>query len=260
METMEILGICFEDARYKVALSDMIVTVCIFFWSVLYNIPRCIMLEPTMYWERSINHSWIRLEPTKPSMNIDFLVIYFGYFATIFKVVIPIVIVSVANAILLCCLRRRNSAFVEHVQISNDAARNAPSNDSRVTTVVFAITWTFLISQTFAGAQVLLLLTGHNACGDPCHLFNQVCDLVFVLVSATNFLLYYAFGQRFRRIIRGYFCKSHVTSTRRYTFSSASNEMRLLGRNTTFTRSERRFSDQSQSQVMETRLLSKSDA
>ncbi|KAK3774440.1 hypothetical protein RRG08_028626 [Elysia crispata] len=90
---------------------------------------------------------------------------------------------------------------------SKNRAPGGHSGDAKVTSMVLAVTWTFLISQAFAGAQIIVHLTGSQGnCGQRCVLFNQFCDLVFALVSATNFLLYYAFGQRFRRIIRKRFC------------------------------------------------------
>ncbi|RUS75765.1 hypothetical protein EGW08_016470, partial [Elysia chlorotica] len=287
------------------------------------------------YWESSINSTWYRLEPTDFSKYREFLVIYFGYLNTIFKVLIPIACVSVCNTVLVCCLRRRRSLFAQHVQLcqysdvqspatqlstAGPTANGSPchsrensrenscekrpdgcasdcslklspiyrrgdtcnghsnrdscdsdfdlsaspcnkhspgsiaakfgsarereqsssfirlggkqypgnklsasptsqhhhhhhhhhhqhqqqhkkkqhrkrtagagrSGDAKVTSMVLAVTWTFLISQAFAGAQVILHLTGSQAtCGQRCVLFNQFCDLVYVLVSATNFL------------------------------------------------------------------------
>ncbi|XP_076470340.1 uncharacterized protein LOC143300502 [Babylonia areolata] len=82
-----------------------------------------------------------------------------------------------------------------------------PASHQRVTSVVLAITGTFLLSQLFAGTQVLLHLLGVDKRHvQPCAVFTQVCDIVVILVSATNFLLYYAFGEKFRKIIRDNLC------------------------------------------------------
>ncbi|KAK3774442.1 hypothetical protein RRG08_028628 [Elysia crispata] len=63
-----------------------VVTVLILVWSLAYNIPRILFFAPTAYWESSINSTWYRLEPTDFANYGKFLVIYFGYLNTIFKV------------------------------------------------------------------------------------------------------------------------------------------------------------------------------
>ncbi|KAK7464005.1 hypothetical protein BaRGS_00038003, partial [Batillaria attramentaria] len=207
-------------------------------WSVLFNIPRYMLLEPTQYWEPSLNTTWIRLEPSPHALSQTLLLVYFGYVNTIVKVAVPVLLVSLLNVILLCSLRRRRHYLLQQVRTSspdcssnnhhkrahtcfgksgwsggrrNGGSRSSqgmgPASNHRVTSVVLAITGVFLLSQLFAGAQVLIhLLDFERTCGQPCVVFTQVCDTVFLLVSATNFLLYYAFGEKFRKIIKNSMC------------------------------------------------------
>ncbi|XP_025076250.1 FMRFamide receptor-like isoform X2 [Pomacea canaliculata] len=207
-------------------------------WSILFNVPRYLMLEPTRYWEPSLNRTWIRLEPSVHSLSSTLLFVFFGYVTTIVKVVVPVIVVSVLNVILLCCLRRRRHYLLQqqvrtssydsyHAHYSSTRSlggrhalgrghwggrsRTSQASSHRVTSVVLAITSVFLLSQLFAAAQVLIHLLGYEQlCGHPCAVFTQICDTVFILVSATNFLLYYAFGENFRKIIRKYLCCRRV--------------------------------------------------
>ena len=165
-------------------------------WSLVYNIPRYLILQPASYWEPALNRTWVRLEPSPLSRSHVLLSIYFGYANTALKVVLPVVLVSVLNIVLLCYLRRRRHYLLQQVRTSHHnghahyTARTSrgwaggrgrvgggsaanlvpggsggggaggvgPASHQRVTTVVLAITGFFLVSQVFAGAQVLLHL------------------------------------------------------------------------------------------------------
>ena len=178
------------------------VAAIVLLWSILYNVPRFMLLEPAHYWEPHLNRTWLRLEPSNLSRSPFFVAVYFGYANTAVKVVIPVALVSVLNVLLLCYLRRRRHYLLQQVQVRSavhnghghyTAAQNTrgwgggrtgtsgPSgggaaSNHRVTSVVLAITGVFLFSQVFAGTQVLLHLLGlDKRYEQPCTVFAQVC-------------------------------------------------------------------------------------
>ncbi|XP_076449241.1 uncharacterized protein LOC143285720 [Babylonia areolata] len=222
-----------------------VVAVVVLLWSILYNVPRYLLLKPTPYWEPYLNRTWLRLEPSDLSSSIVLVSAYFGYINTVVKVVLPVALVSILNVILLCFLHRRRHYLLQQVRTSvhdshahcsarasrgwSRRSRSSAGGDGegqgggggggapgahrhhqqhqRVTSVVLAITGVFLLSQVFAGTQVLLHLLGLDKVNvEASTVFAQVCDTVVILVSATNFLLYYAFGEKFRKIIRSHTC------------------------------------------------------
>ncbi|KAK7114576.1 FMRFamide receptor-like [Littorina saxatilis] len=218
------------------------VAVGVLVWAIVYNIPRYMLLKPVQYWEPSINRTWVRLEPSIHAGSAYLVSVYFGYVNTVGKVVIPVTLVSVLNVILLCFLRRRRHYLLQqvrssihdgHAHYTAQTARGwgggrnggrhgsgtgaaGQASNHRVTSVVLAITGVFLLSQVFTGTQVLLHLLGlDKQYVQSSTVFAQVCDTVVILVSATNFLLYYAFGEKFRKIIRSHICckKSNTNST-----------------------------------------------
>ncbi|CAL1540106.1 unnamed protein product [Lymnaea stagnalis] len=209
----------FTSRRIKIA------TLCILVWSIAFNIPRFLLLESTWYWEPYLNRTWIRLDSSDLSLNVWLLKIYFGYLNTLFKLILPILLVVISNTALLCCLRKRHSVFVEHVQVNGESARSVSHSDGRVTPMVLAVTWTFVLSHSFAGIQVFYhLWRDQNSCTEWCITFDQLCDVIFALTSATNFLLYYAFGIKFRKLVKQCFNRLCTrSSTRTFRLSSRSS-------------------------------------
>lgn len=183
------------------------VAAVIFVWSILFNIPRYMMLEPKEYWEASLNHTWIRLEPTEHSDSVTLVFLFFGYVNTIVKVVIPLLLVGFLNIILLCYLHHRHNYLFQQVRTSPPEVqrlhynrahgsefggsserfrfgnRKHLSSSNRVTSVVLAITGIFWLSQLFAGSEVLIYLFGYDKdCGQPCAVFTQVRVCIFLYV------------------------------------------------------------------------------
>ncbi|XP_055891501.1 FMRFamide receptor-like [Biomphalaria glabrata] len=215
----------FRTRQWLTSRRIKLTTLVILFWSISFNLPRFLFLQATDYWEPYLNRSWIRLEPSSLSENVEFLNIYFAYLNTTFKFVIPILLVIISNMVLLCCLRHRRNLFVRHVQVNGESCRSAVK-DGRVTPMVLAVTWAFVLSHVFAVVQVFLNLQGPCSSPQWCITFNLVCDFIFLSTSATNFLLYYAFGKKFRKLVQVFFSTGRCGRARQKSFRMSSRSSR----------------------------------
>lgn len=132
---------------------------------------------------------------------------YLVYFNSIFHFIFPFLVICVLNAMIVARLIRRR--------------RNVPRNqrsgiqvesESKLTVMILSLTAVFCLCQVFAAVELVIVQLekdysvqlGH--CSQTCEGFSAFAETMTIVNSATNFLLYSIFGEKFRRACLRYMC------------------------------------------------------
>ena len=132
---------------------------------------------------------------------------YLVYFNSVFHFVFPFLVICALNSMIVARLVRRR--------------RNVPRNqrsglqvesESKLTVMILSLTAVFCMCQVFAAVELIVVQlekddsTQLGHCSQGCEGFSAFAETMTIVNSATNFLLYSIFGEKFRRACFRYVC------------------------------------------------------
>ncbi|KAK3086740.1 hypothetical protein FSP39_022705 [Pinctada imbricata] len=171
------------------------VIILILIFSVVYNIPRFFEFKTVFNWDEQTNSSLPGIGLTELGKNNRFKLVYFIYMSPLVMFVLPFLIIFVLNIQLM---RAVNLAKKTRTRLSTSASKEA-----NLTIMLIAVIIVFLICQLPSIADNILWVIFDSAdlnCSLSYIRFTSITNLMVVINSAVNFVLYCAFGKRFRRV------------------------------------------------------------
>ena len=196
--------------RTKTLLSILVGSVMVF------NIPNLIYfvyasLKCYQYGVASGNRAFELLEDF---VNSRFMYIYWHYFKTMVAVAIPLVILVLFNGRLIYSLQVFVKRNTQRVQGAGETMRG----ERGTAKILVAIVTLLLLCQGPSALVQALYLAGVIG---PVSLMQPIGATLLVFNSASNFIIYCAFGKRFRRIlIQMLCCKTKYRFLRTNTWTS----------------------------------------
>lgn len=166
----------------------------IFACSVVYNMPRFLETKTEEVWDQENNRTIPVIQYTEVGQNEVFKQVYFIYLNLIVMFGIPFSLLSVLNVMLIRAVRK---AHQERSRMSQSVSKEA-----NLTVMLIAVIIVFLVCQLPSIADNILW-TIFDASVLQCSIhytrFTTISNLMVVVNSAVNFILYCLFGKRFRR-------------------------------------------------------------
>ncbi|CAD6189081.1 unnamed protein product [Caenorhabditis auriculariae] len=163
--------------------TSIVVLVSIVLIAFIYNSPHMFEIYVIDCWSTMYNTTSKDVCPTPLRTNPDYLTIYYAYMYTIMMAVGPVVLLVVINTAIVITMRRSTQDGCE----------------SDIITLV-------LVVCLFISCNILPLTV--NLLELLMSLVNpyliDLSNLMVVVNSSCNFLIYYAFGSNFRRTLRHY--------------------------------------------------------
>ena len=154
----------------------------------------------------SDNATYLSARPTDIGEQSMFGKIYTNALCTIVMTLLPLLLLIGLNTRLMMTLRsarRRRDQFIH--------GRSAAKDEANISLVMVIIVVSFLVFQT--PDRVLQIMKEFSRpeqfrCGKLLYFVNGVCTLLIILNSSTNFLIYYTWRRRFRKIFVLTFCRT----------------------------------------------------
>lgn len=172
--------------------------------SVLYNIPKFAEFrldrEPATAKDgnQTMTESALLPQYTDLGQNMFYLIIYGNIFYLIFMLSLPLLTLTVLNIRLMRALKELSRKRAEM-----QSARQ--QQDNNVTFVLIVVIIVFTICQSPALAtQILWNILSDSArdCGGFQYYFSRISNLLVIVNSSVNFVIYYSFNTRFRQVLK----------------------------------------------------------
>lgn len=171
------------------------IIILIFVCSVIYNVPRFFEYTVVETWNSSLNRSVPELITTTLGSNTDFKKIYFICLQLVVMFLGPFVLIFILNIQLMWAVK---NAKKTRNRMSTNAAKEA-----NLTIMLIAVIVVFLLCQLPSIADNILW-TMFDKSKLQCSLhyirLTSITNLMVIVNSAVNFILYCVFGKRFRRV------------------------------------------------------------
>uniref|UniRef100_A0A0M3INT3 G_PROTEIN_RECEP_F1_2 domain-containing protein n=1 Tax=Ascaris lumbricoides TaxID=6252 RepID=A0A0M3INT3_ASCLU len=148
----------------------------IVFMAALYNSPHMFEIFVIDCWSVPYSQQSLDVCPTDLRQNQMYFTIYYAWMYTLVMAVGPVILLIVLNSAIVICMRRSPPQV---------------DSDSDIITLV-------LVVCLFISCNILLLFGIVNS------YLIDLSNLMVVVNSSCNFLIYYAFGSRFRRTLKQY--------------------------------------------------------
>ena len=135
---------------------------------------------------------------TDLGQNMFYLIIYGNIFYLIFMLSLPLLMLTILNIRLMRALKELSRKRAEM-----QSARQ--QQDNNVTLVLIVVIIVFTICQSPALAtQILWNILSDSArdCGGFQYYFSRISNLLVIVNSSVNFVIYYSFNTRFRQVLR----------------------------------------------------------
>lgn len=199
------IAICrpFQAQRCLTLSRAKLQVIAVFAFSVIYNLPRIFQVEIKRDKETGkISPSFTHIGPSSMFGRV-----YTNYLYSIFMLVLPLILLIILNARLVYALRasnhrmRRNS--VTHTEVQDD----------NITFIMVIIIVVFMVCQT--PDRVFQIISTNLRSKHPLnHYLQCFFNMLVVINSSSNFLIYYMFRKRFRKILRTGVCGCFTDSQR----------------------------------------------
>lgn len=200
------------------------VIVTIFLCSVIYNFPRFLETTTIENWSDYYNRTIPEIQYTDLGSNQTFQEAYFIYLNLFVMFLIPFLILSVLNVLLILAV---NNAKKARTKMSSSA-----SKETNMTVMLIAVIMVFLFCQLPSIADNILWAIFDDQtkrCSRHYIQFTTISNLMVVVNSASNFILYCLFGKRFRRVFIKIFYLKKKEPQYKYTIHEGSCSRRLNG-------------------------------
>lgn len=174
----------------------------IFVSSFIYNLPRFLEFETTKYVDSNSNQTLPEIQLTEIGTNQIFREVYFIYLNLFVMFLLPFSFLAVLNIQLIRAVKVARNA---RIKMSTSASKEA-----NLTMMLIAVIIVFLVCQLPSIADNILWTifdTKQLNCSIHYIRFTTISNLMVVINSAINFILYCLFGKRFRKVFIKIFCK-----------------------------------------------------
>ncbi|XP_076470824.1 FMRFamide receptor-like [Babylonia areolata] len=190
----------------------VLVSLAVLLWAVVYNIPRCLVYGTqivSVQVDAASNETLTELlvDKTDFAHSTFYNRYYLVYFNSLVHFVFPFLVILVLNAMIITRLvrRRRNLSRTQRSGLQVES-------ESKLTVMILSLTVVFCVCQVFAAVELIIVQLekdysqrlGH--CSRACEGFSAFAETMTIVNSATNFLLYSIFGEKFRRACVRYIC------------------------------------------------------
>jgi hypothetical protein len=147
--------------------------------------------------------------PTAIGEQTLFGVVYTNALYSILVLLLPLVILVILNVRIILEVRNRTV-----LPSSGGRGGDSRTLENNITLVMLIIIFEFLISHTPDRVwQIFKMIVGGYRlfkCS-PAYYAHNLCNLLIVLNSSTNFIVYYFFALRFRKILLAKICRRKLT-------------------------------------------------
>ncbi|KAL8613865.1 hypothetical protein ACOMHN_032855 [Nucella lapillus] len=199
----------------------VLVSLAVLLWAVIYNIPRCLeygtqVITVQVDLESNATLTELLVAKTEFAHSAFYNLYYLVYFNSLVHFVFPFVVICVLNAMIIARLVRRRRTLTR-----NQRSGLQVESESKLTVMILSLTVVFCICQVFAAVELIVVqLEKDNSqeldhCSQACEGFSAFAETMTIVNSATNFLLYSIFGEKFRRACIRYICpfvKTHQSN------------------------------------------------
>ncbi|KAI0209116.1 hypothetical protein LSAT2_006179 [Lamellibrachia satsuma] len=192
---------------------------------VVFNTPRFFQFRIDVE-QTSLNTTSLHLLATAIGEQSLFGKIYTNALYTLIVLLLPLLLLLGLNTRLMLTLgsaRRRRDKFVH--------GRCAAPDEANISLVMVIIIVAFIVFHTpdrLLQIAKEFSLPDQFRCGRPLYFVSGVCTLLIVLNSSTNFLIYYTWRRRFRKIFMLTFCRPQSPRYRRNQTTQTAYQLALL--------------------------------
>ncbi|ELU11482.1 hypothetical protein CAPTEDRAFT_193888 [Capitella teleta] len=178
----------------------------VLFMSLLYNIPR--YFENTvMRRERNGSVSYIFRQTDLPNDPL-YRRVYFDFMYYIFSFVLPLIILAVLNTRLVLAYR-----LIQKRRQALRGRSTSEGQDNNITLIMIIVIVVFMVCNAPARIfQIVQKYEGNTMCWSAAFVIGEITNILEVLNSSANFIVYCAFRKKFRHILRDTLCECCLLS------------------------------------------------
>ena len=172
--------------------------------SLIYCIPRFLQAKVVDEWSVEYNRTIHMAKLTDIGENKYFNIIYNNICYLIFMLFFPVLLLTILNIRLINTLKAIN-------QRRSEMQTRQQKQDNNVTFVLIIVVLVFTICQTPALINQILwnvLPDNSRHCGGLQFYFRPLSNLMVILNSSVNFIIYYLFNKRFKSVVEQHLCWS----------------------------------------------------
>lgn len=191
------------------------VTILILICSVIYNIPRMVEYKIEMMVNVTDNVTYPYIEPTTLGKNQTFRRVYFIYLTLFIMFLIPFILLSVLNYRLIRAVKQSKMTRREF----SSATSTSSSKENNLTVMLISVIAVFMVCQLPSIADNILYAIVDESvllCSTLYIKFTTISNLMVVVNSAINFILYCLFGKKFRQVCFRTLCPKCMRTSLQY--------------------------------------------
>ncbi|XP_013382014.1 FMRFamide receptor-like [Lingula anatina] len=194
--------------------------------SVLFNLPRFFEFYISYDLTCVDNTTTTTLKPvsvpTALQEDQDYHYVYTFALYCLVNFVIPLATLIFLNINLILVVHRANTdRRIMSVQSLRAASRNQASSETNITFMLILVVCVFIVCQLPALVTQIWYAVDPEQTGYK--YLGELSNLMVTCNSAVNFLIYCAFGKRFRELLRETFCGRHSRRKGRSSFHRSSD-------------------------------------
>ncbi|XP_069114718.1 FMRFamide receptor-like [Argopecten irradians] len=203
------------------------VILLIFLCCVVYNIPRFLESETTEVWNSYYNRTEPQIQQTELGTSKAYREIYFIYLQLFIMFLFPFSLLAVLNIQLIRAVKV--AQLTRHqMSVGSSKTPKVPPKEPNLTIMLIAVVMVFLVCQLPSVIDnILWTIFDVNELNCSLHYirFTTLSNLMVVINSAINFVIYCMFGKRFRRVFVKMFipCKKNKNQYKYVMYESTMN-------------------------------------
>ncbi len=199
------VAICvpFRAATFSTIKTAKIQVIIVFAFAVVFNIVRFFQIEVHTYITNGTTTTCMASNPSIGEPTL-FGVIYTNALYTLLCVIIPLVMLIILNTRLFTEIKR-----IQHRRtLMTSRAHKASHEEDNITVVMVTIVVFLLVCHLPDRLlQIVKIAIGHEyICGDLIYYSTALTNLLVILNSSTNFIVYYILRSSFRATLRRNIC------------------------------------------------------
>ena len=201
------------------------VILIIFISSITYNIPRFFEYQTTQVWSEHYNRTIATIDFTEIGKNKVFQEVYFIYTYLVVMFLLPFSLLTVLNILLIRAVNRAKA--------KRHSITSSNSKETNLTVMLIVVINVFLACQLPAlvdNMMVAIFGLEKLNCSVDWVRFTTISNLLVVVNSAVNFILYCTVGKRFRKVFIKIFCFKRKEPQFKYTVHQSSVYLRNINR------------------------------
>ena len=209
-------AICRPVGPFKnyVLQATKIQVIVIVSFAILYNIPR--------FFEHKVISREVQIVDSETGRNNTTEVIrHLGdsqAYQIIYSNILYYPVMYIVPLLSLTYLNYKLIKALNALRIRKESLTGHKQRDDHITVVIIMIVFVFIVCQTPALINQIFWATIDNrirVCGHFHYYYTRISDVLVVLNSSTNFIIYCLFGKSFRRVFIETLCKSALFRARR---------------------------------------------